>query len=194
MSDSVIQFQTNNFLAPESDQISLDCNVWAHWWPLVLVLSVFWRVGDSYQSDCIFSTLGVQTTSWQPFSPPQDPQQIILATANMQRSKTSPCWQVPKNLEERDIQEAFEDIGRVTKCEALNTGHLAFNTDFVLLHADAFAQLILFICRAVVWLFLFVWILSMPGWARSSYYHLCQLLSCQEGTQTFDHITRLLKK
>ena len=26
--------------------------------------------------------------------------------------------QVPKNLEERDIQEAFEDIGRVTKCEA----------------------------------------------------------------------------
>ena len=154
----------------------------------------FGGLGDSYQSDCIFSTLGVQTTSWQPFSPPQDPQQIILATANMQRSKTSPCWQVPKNLEERDIQEAFEDIGRVTKCEALNTGHLAFNTDFVLLHADAFAQLILFICRAVVWLFLFVWILSMPGWARSSYYHLCQLLSCQEGTQTFDHITRLLKK
>lgn len=80
----------------------------------------------------------------------------------MQRSKTSPCWQVPKNLEERDIQEAFEDIGRVTKCEAPNTGHLAFNTDFVLLHADAFAQLILFICRAVVWLFLFVWILSHP--------------------------------
>lgn len=32
---------------------------------------------------------------------------------------------------------------------------------------------------------------SMPGWARSSYYHLCQLLSCQEGTQTFDQITRL---
>ena len=25
---------------------------------------------------------------------------------------------MPKNLEDRDIQEAFEDIGRVTKCEA----------------------------------------------------------------------------
>ena len=31
-------------------------------------------------------------------------------------------WQavaeVPKNLEDRDIKEAFEDIGRVTKCDA----------------------------------------------------------------------------
>ena len=25
--------------------------------------------------------------------------------------------QVPKNLDDRDIQEAFEDIGRVVKCE-----------------------------------------------------------------------------
>ena len=67
---------------------------------------------------------------------------------------------MPKNLEERDIQEAFEDIGRVTKCEAPNTGHLAFDTDFVLLHADAFAQLILFICSVFVCLNP---IPSMPG-------------------------------
>lgn len=31
-----------------------------------------------------------------------------------------PCHgvaEVPKNLEDRDIKEAFEDIGRVTKCD-----------------------------------------------------------------------------
>ena len=29
-----------------------------------------------------------------------------------------PLSEVPKNLEDRDIKKAFEDIGRVTKCEA----------------------------------------------------------------------------
>lgn len=33
--------------------------------------------------------------------------------------------EVPKNLEERDIQEAFEDIGRVVKCEAQRWGKVS---------------------------------------------------------------------
>eukprot|EP00438_Fugacium_kawagutii_P027530 Skav207796 [mRNA] locus=scaffold710:269039:272130:- [translate_table: standard] len=47
----------------------------------------------------------------------------VEKTAERSVRKTIRVCNVPKNLEERDIQEAFEDIGRVTKCEA--AGRLA---------------------------------------------------------------------
>lgn len=99
--------------------------------------------------------------------------------------------QVPKNLEERDIQEAFEDIGRVTKCEAISWAGRTIHPK----HGEIWVEAGWEIARGCRNKYPKVsdrslaWQVGMTphgriiiaGGAWSGDHYLCQLLSCQEG-------------